>query len=99
MASWYPPVRLDLSRVIVVQNNEILAFDTDLVGSYGIWVDISQTWWIGDQKPSPNMFSAMQHTHEYNMQNMQMLKPVVMMPELTMNAHNLAPEYQKSKYS
>ena len=27
----------------IVQNNEILAFDTDLVGSYGICVDISRT--------------------------------------------------------
>ena len=45
------------------------------------------------------MISAMLHAHEYNMQNMQMLKPGAMMPELTMNAHKLAPEYQKSKYS
>ncbi|MGB7204138.1 MAG: dimethylsulfonioproprionate lyase DddP, partial [Anderseniella sp.] len=36
----------------IVQNNEIVAFDTDLIGSYGICVDISRTWWIGDEKPS-----------------------------------------------
>ncbi|MEM1302900.1 MAG: dimethylsulfonioproprionate lyase DddP, partial [Pseudomonadota bacterium] len=35
----------------VVQNNEIVAFDTDLVGSYGICVDISRTWWVGDRAP------------------------------------------------
>ncbi|MEM7520220.1 MAG: dimethylsulfonioproprionate lyase DddP, partial [Pseudomonadota bacterium] len=34
----------------ITQNNEIIAFDTDLVGSYGICVDISRTWWIGDRK-------------------------------------------------
>ena len=34
----------------LVQNNEIIAFDTDLIGSYGICIDISRTWWIGDQK-------------------------------------------------
>lgn len=45
------------------------------------------------------MISAMQHAHEHIMQNMQMLKPGVMMPELTRNAHKLAPEYQKGKYS
>ena len=27
-------------RAWIVQNNEIVAFDTDLVGSYGICVDI-----------------------------------------------------------
>ena len=37
----------------VVRNNEIVAFDTDLVGSYGICVDISRTWWIGDKAPPP----------------------------------------------
>ena len=41
----------------IVQNNEIVAFDTDLIGSYGICVDISRTWWIGDEKPRPMTWS------------------------------------------
>ncbi len=36
----------------IVQNNEIVAFDTDLIGSYGICIDISRTWWIGDARPT-----------------------------------------------
>ena len=36
----------------VLQNNEIVAFDTDLVGCYSICTDISRTWWIGDQEPT-----------------------------------------------
>ena len=35
----------------VVQNNEILAFDTDLIGVYGICSDISRTWFLGDGDP------------------------------------------------
>ncbi|MDT1985326.1 MAG: M24 family metallopeptidase, partial [Planktomarina sp.] len=31
----------------LVQNNEIVSFDTDLISSYGICVDISRSWWIG----------------------------------------------------
>ena len=83
----------------IVQNNEILAFDTDLIGSYGICVDISRTWWIGDQKPRPDMIEAMKHGVEHIMTNMEMLKPGVMIPELTANTHVLRPEYQKGKYS
>jgi len=30
----------------IVQNNEIVSWDSDLVGSYGICVDISRSWWI-----------------------------------------------------
>ena len=82
----------------IAQNNEILAFDTDLVGSYGICVDISRTWWIGDKNPRPDMISAMQHAHEHIMQNMEMLKPGVPMKELSLNTHVLEEQYQSGKY-
>ncbi len=82
----------------IVQNNEILAFDTDLVGSYGICVDISRTWWIGDQAPRPDMIDAMQHGVEHIMTNMQMLRPGVNIQDLSRNTHVLRPEFQKLKY-
>jgi len=82
----------------IVQNNEIVAFDTDLIGSYGICVDISRTWWIGDKPPRPEMVYAMQHAHEHIMQNMEMLRPGVHMRDLTMNTHMLDDNFQKGKY-
>ncbi len=82
----------------IVQNNEIISFDTDLVGSYGICVDISRSWWIGDQPAPADMISAMQHAHEHIMTNMQMLKPGVNIEDLSRNTHVLAPQYQKLKY-
>ncbi|MFC6687917.1 dimethylsulfonioproprionate lyase DddP [Jhaorihella thermophila] len=82
----------------IVRNNEILAFDTDLIGSYGICVDISRTWWIGDRKPRADMIYAMRHAHEHIMTNMEMLRPGVTIPELTANAHRLDDRYQKLKY-
>ncbi len=82
----------------IVQNNEIVSFDTDLVGSYGICVDISRSWWIGDESPPSDMVSAMQHAHEHIMTNMQMLKPGVTIPELSRGAHVLDKQYQKGKY-
>ena len=82
----------------IVQNNEIVAFDTDLIGSYGICIDISRTWWVGDEKPRPDMIYAMQHAVEHIRTNMEMLKPGVMIPELTANCHRLDDIYQKGKY-
>jgi len=82
----------------IVQNNEIVAFDTDLIGSYGVCVDISRTWWIGDKPPRPDMVYAMQHAHEHIMQNMEMLRPGVHMRDLTMNTHMLDDNFQKGKY-
>ena len=82
----------------ITQNNEIISFDTDLVGAYGICCDISRSWWIGDKKPPAEMVYAMQHAHEHIMTNMEMLKPGVMIPELTANCHTLDDKYQELKY-
>ena len=82
----------------ITQRNEIISFDTDLVGSYGICVDISRSWWIGDQNPRPDMIYAMQHAHEHIRTNMEMLKPGVMIPELTAATHVLDAKYQAQKY-
>lgn len=82
----------------IVQPNEIVAFDTDLVGSYGICIDISRTWWIGDQTPRRDMIDAMQHAHEHIMTNMEMLKPGVTIPELSERCHQLHDKYQAQKY-
>jgi len=82
----------------IVQENEIVAFDTDLIGAYGICVDISRTWWVGEDAPRADMVYAMQHAHEHIMTNMQMLKPGVAIRDLTFNAHRLDEQYQKGKY-
>ncbi|MEP4194197.1 MAG: dimethylsulfonioproprionate lyase DddP [Aliishimia sp.] len=82
----------------ITQNNEILAFDTDLIGAYGICIDISRTWWIGDEKPRPDMIEAMRCGVEHIQTNMEMLKPGVMIPELTANTHVLPDKYQALKY-
>ncbi len=82
----------------IVSENEIVAFDTDLIGSYGICIDISRTWWIGDARPRQDMIDAMRHAHEHIMTNMQMLKPGVTIPELTAKAHVLEDRYQAQKY-
>ncbi|MDF3413356.1 aminopeptidase P family protein [Sulfitobacter sp. M57] len=82
----------------IVQNNEIVAFDTDLVGSYGICIDISRTWWVGDEKPRADMVYAMQHAYEHIQTNKQMLKAGVMIPELSANTHVLDAQFQAGKY-
>ena len=82
----------------VTRQNEIISFDTDLVGCYGICVDISRSWWIGDRKPRPDMIYAMQHGVEHIQTNMQMLRPGVTIPELTAGTHVLDDKYQAQKY-
>ncbi|MEO0937039.1 MAG: dimethylsulfonioproprionate lyase DddP [Pseudomonadota bacterium] len=82
----------------VCQNNEILAFDTDLVGSYGICVDISRTWWIGDRKPRPDMIEAMKCGVEHIQANMELIRPGLNIEDWVRQSHRLPEKYQVRKY-
>lgn len=83
----------------IIGTNEIVAFDTDLIGCYGICIDISRTWWIGDGRPTNAMVSAMHHALDHIRENMAMLRPGVSIPELVHGGHQLAPQYRAQKYS
>ena len=76
----------------IIQNNEILAFDTDLIGVYGLCVDISRTWFVGDGQPTQLMKDYYKIGHDHIMQNMDLLKPGVKFDELVFGGHQL-PEY------
>ena len=82
----------------IVQNNEIVAFDTDLIGSYGICVDISRTWWIGDRKPRQDMIDAMLHGIEHIRTNMEMIRPGARIEDISRNCHRLHDKFQNLKY-
>ncbi len=83
----------------IIQPNEIVAFDTDLIGAYGMCIDISRTWWLGDRPPRPDMRDAMAHAMDHMAENMAMLKPGVHIRDLIHGGHELAPEYRRQKYS
>ena len=83
----------------IIQQNEIVAFDTDLVGCYGICIDISRTWWVGDATPTAEMVGAMHHAVDHIAENMAMLKPGVTIRDLVFNGHQLEDRYWKQKYS
>ena len=82
----------------IVQNNEILAFDTDLVGPYGMCCDISRTWWIGTDEPRVDMGEDMRLAMAHIEHNMSLMRPGISFDELTHQAHVLPPQYQKQKY-
>lgn len=83
----------------IIQNNEIVAFDTDLIGAYGMCIDISRTWWIGDARPTNAMIHAMRHAHDHIRLNTEMLRPGVSLKELCFGGHQLDPEFNALKYS
>ncbi len=83
----------------IVQPNEIVAFDTDLIGAYGFCIDISRTWWVGDQRPTNAMISAYGHALDHIQDHQARLKPGVSIRELVFEGHQLDDQYWKQKYA
>ena len=82
-----------------IAKDEILAFDTDLIGPYGICADLSRTWWIGDGPAPDHMRESYAEAVEHIRYNTALLRPGVHMAGLTSSLHVLQPKYQALKYS
>ncbi|MEM7339328.1 MAG: Xaa-Pro peptidase family protein [Actinomycetota bacterium] len=69
-----------------IEAGDLVAYDTDLVGAYGMMVDISRTWLAGDGRPT----AAQAHTHalacEQIERNLALLTPGRSFRELTEKA-------------
>ena len=83
----------------IIQNNEIIAYDTDLIGPYGICSDISRTYWCGDGKPRQDMIDAMNLGIAHIAHNMELMRPGAAIPEIIEASHRLPDNCQKQKYS
>ena len=82
----------------VVQNNEVVSFDTDLIGPYGYCSDISRSWFCGDGQPT-NEQRRLQHVaYDHIMTNMELLAPGVTFRELTEKGKRLPPEFIEQRY-
>ncbi len=83
----------------VVKDGDLVAFDTDLIGPYGMCCDISRTWLVGDGPPSNEQRHLYQLAHDHIMENRELLKPGLGFVELTHKAHRLPEEYRAQQYS
>lgn len=66
-----------------IESGDFMAFDTDLIGSYGMCVDISRTWLCGDTPPTPNQKDIYQRAYEQIMRNTELLVPGALYSDLT----------------
>ncbi len=82
----------------VIGNDEILSFDTDLIGCYGMCTDISRSWFIGDGQPTPRQREMHALAHEHIMTNIQQVRPGSSFRELTEGGHHLPEKYVPQRY-
>ncbi|GIL02087.1 MAG: peptidase M24 [Alphaproteobacteria bacterium] len=83
----------------VIENGDIVAFDTDLIGVYGMCCDISRTWLCGDAAPSEEQKRVYRAAHEQVHRNLELLRPGLSFGEFTHSAHLGGEEYRAQRYS
>ncbi len=67
----------------VIENGDMLSYDTDLIGAYGMCIDISRSWVIGDKAPTTAQRSIHDKALHQIEHNMALLQPGVTVEELT----------------
>lgn len=87
----------------VIEAGDLVAFDTDLIGPYGMCADISRTWFCADDSGKLEPTAEQRRLHavalEHITTNMQMLAPGVSFTELTERGHRLPEEFVEQRYS
>ena len=84
----------------VIHENEILAFDTDLIGCYGICVDISRTWFVGDTaKITPKQKELYTEAYYQIKENTEIIKPGINIKDLVFGGRELPKKYEALRYS
>jgi len=83
----------------VLQNGELLAFDTDMVGPHGYCSDISRTWIVGDARPSDEQRRLYELAWSQVHFNMDLLRPGMTFREFSEKAWKIPELYLKNRYS
>ncbi|NIF78061.1 aminopeptidase P family protein [Paraburkholderia sp. Cy-641] len=76
----------------VIEDGDLVAFDTDLVGSYGFCVDTSRTWLCGDKTPTAAQREIYRLALEQVQHNIELLRPGLTHHDLTHRALRYPPE-------
>jgi Xaa-Pro dipeptidase len=59
----------------IIENGDLLAFDTDLIGPMGFYNDISRSWVVGDRKPTDAQRRLYGLAYQQMQHNAALLKP------------------------
>jgi Xaa-Pro aminopeptidase len=82
----------------ILQDGDLVAFDSDLIGLYGICVDMSRTWYCGDGTPSAEQIELHRVAVDHINGNMEILKPGLSFTDISYGGHQLPEKYRSQQY-
>jgi Xaa-Pro aminopeptidase len=78
----------------IIENGDIVSFDTDLVGAHGCSADISRSWIAGDRRPSDEQRRLYALAHEEIERNVGLFRPGASFSEIAEKAWQLPEPYR-----
>ena len=82
----------------IVQKGELVAFDTDVIGPFGYYADISRTFYCGDGRPTAEQHKLYRLAWEQINHNMELLRPGMSFREVAEKAWPLPEPYVANRY-
>ncbi|MEZ5811155.1 MAG: Xaa-Pro peptidase family protein [Rhizobiaceae bacterium] len=86
------------SSARIIEDGDLVAFDTDLVGPYGYCCDISRTWLAGDGRPTNEQRDLYRIAADQVAANTELLKPGVTLHELSRRCAVPPPDCLPNRY-
>ena len=83
----------------VVEEGEILAFDTDMIGPYGYCADLSRSWTVGHTAMTNVQADLYAHAREQIEHNMALLKPGMSFAEFNEQSWPIPERFLACRYS
>ena len=83
----------------LIENGDLLAFDTDLIGPMGYYNDISRSWVVGDRAPTSAQRRLYEQSFRQLQHNTELLKPGASFLEYSDQAYQLPPECVANRYA
>ena len=83
----------------IIQDGDMLAFDTDMIGPMGFYNDISRSWVVGDKKPGEMDKYLYNIAHEQLQHNLSLLKPGMGFLEYSDKSYQLPEKCVPNRYA
>lgn len=82
-----------------VKAGDLVSYDTDLIGPFGVCVDISRAFVCGDVTPTPTQREFYRIAHEQIRFNTELLKPGLAFRDYAGASYGLPAPYRKGRYA